>query len=156
MIADDRFVHRKERFEHARNEPDDSAMVVRGGCVGGPRCRQDGFGRCRHERDALRVAFHLRVEQCQEPVGLVAKFTFGDPSDAVAGQPDLFTLDGPENVGLELADENEKNIAPGAGTRFNALGNGEIYTFNARLREIRPTVRGGHFSRRVRVLVEFM
>lgn len=101
-------------------------------------------------------AFHLRVEQCQEPVGLVAKFTFGDPSDAVVGQPDLFTLDGPENVGLELGDENEKNIAPGAETRFNALGTGGIYTFNARLREIRPTVRGGRFSRGVRVLVEFM
>lgn len=101
------------------------------------------------------VPFYLRVEQCEEPVGLVARFTFGSSADAVIGQPDLFTLVGPKNVGLELADENEKNIAPGVSDQFNALGTGKVYTFNARLRETQPTVRGGSFSRGVNVLVEF-
>lgn len=101
------------------------------------------------------LPFHLRVDQCQEPVGLVARFTFGTTADGVIGQPDLFTLDGPTNVGLELGDENKRNVAPGASTLLNALGTGKAYTFHARLRETQPTVRGGSFSRAVNVLVEF-
>jgi type 1 fimbria pilin len=108
------------------------------------------------ERATPWIPFHLRVEHCQEPVGLVARFIFGTKADGVPGQPDLFTLDGPTNVGLELGDENKKNVAPGAQTQANALGTGRAYTFHARLRETQPTVRGGDFSRAVNVLVEFM
>jgi type 1 fimbria pilin len=101
------------------------------------------------------VAFNLRVEQCQEPVGLVAQFTFGTKADGVAGQPDLFSLEGPTNVGLELGDEYKRNVSPGVPSRLNALGSGKAYTFHARLRETQATVRGGMFSRAVNVLVEF-
>jgi type 1 fimbria pilin len=107
------------------------------------------------ERATPWVAFHLRVDQCQEPVGLIARFTFGTRADAVVGQPDLFTLDGPSNVGLELGDESKRNVAPGVSSLLNALGNGKAYLFHARLKETQPTVRGGQFSRAVNVLVEF-
>ena len=101
------------------------------------------------------VAFNLRVDQCQEPVGLVARFTFGTAADGVIGQPDLFSLEGPSNVGLQLADENKRTVAPGVSARLNALGSGKAYLFHARLKETQPTVRGGNFSRAVNVLVEF-
>jgi type 1 fimbria pilin len=125
------------------------------GCHGDPAWRQRRPGGRSHECDPIHLAFNLRVEQCQEPVGLVAQFTFGTKADGVAGQPDLFTLDGPTNVGLELGDEYKRNVSPGVPSRLNALGSGKAYTFHARLRETQATVRGGMFSRAVNVLVEF-
>jgi hypothetical protein len=148
-------VHRKERFEHAWKETDEPTLAL--GVTGGdgPALRQYGSRGRRHERDPVHFAFHLRVDQCQEPVGLIARFTFGTRADAVVGQPDLFTLDGPSNVGLELGDESKRNVAPGVSSLLNALGNGKAYLFHARLKETQPTVRGGQFSRAVNVLVEF-
>ncbi|MDR6937659.1 fimbrial protein [Luteibacter sp. 3190] len=101
------------------------------------------------------VPFKLTVEKCPEPLGMVARFTFGGAGDADADNPDLFRLTGPENVGLELGDANKKTMRPGQLIRMNALGPGEDYEFYARLRETKPTVRGGIVNRDVTVLVDF-
>jgi type 1 fimbria pilin len=103
--------------------------------------------------------FRLTVEECQEPVGMVASFTFGTQADADSDNAEVFSLkgtDAPENVGLEIGDGSRKTIRPGEEARFNALGTGEDFVFNVRLRETKPTVRGGRFQRPVTVLVNFM
>lgn len=100
--------------------------------------------------------FRLTVEECLEPIGLVASFVFGGPSDADKDDPQLFSLSGPENVGLELGDPDKKTIEPGKEARFNAVGTGKDFVFNVRLRESKPTVRGGTFNRPITVRVDFM
>lgn len=103
--------------------------------------------------------FRLTVKECLEPVGLVAKFVFGSSADADADDPTLFSLSGPdapENVGLEIGDEDLLAMEPGKERRVNAVGTGKDFVFNVRLKETRPTVRGGRFSRPVTVLVEFI
>lgn len=103
--------------------------------------------------------FRLTMENCLEPVGMVAHFTFGTPADADADDPALFSIRGalaPENVGLEIGDSRQKTIAPGEEVKFNAVGTGEDFVFNVRLRESKPTVRGGQFRRPVTVTVNFM
>lgn len=111
------------------------------------------------ERATQWKEFRLTVENCLEPVGMVAHFTFGTPADADADTPELFSLrgsDAPENVGLEIGDSRRNTIKPGEEVRFNAVGTGEDFVFNVRLRETKPTVRGGRFRRPVTVLVDFM
>lgn len=103
--------------------------------------------------------FRLTVKECLEPIGLVAKFVFGSSADADAVDPTLFSLSGPEapeNVGLEIGDDDHLAFEPGKERRINAVGTGKDYVFNVRLKETRPTVRGGRFSRPVTVLVEFI
>ncbi|SEW28428.1 fimbrial protein [Luteibacter sp. 329MFSha] len=101
------------------------------------------------------VRFRLTVQECAEPVGLVAKFTFGTQNDADGDNPDLFRLTGPQNVGLELGNADKKTMRPGEEIRMNALGTGKDYEFYVRLRETKPTVRGGVVKLPVAVLVEF-
>lgn len=96
------------------------------------------------------------MESCSDPVGLVAQFRFGKAGDAEPGNPDWFTLPGPENVAMELGNKDKNTISPGRAVQFNALGTGDRYDFNVRLRETRPTVRGGDFRRPVTVEVEFL
>jgi len=103
--------------------------------------------------------FRLTVKECLEPIGLVAKFVFGSSADTDPDDPTVFSLSGPEapeNVGLEIADEDRLTIEPGKERRVNAVATGKDYVFNVRLKETRPTVRGGRFSRPVTVLVEFI
>lgn len=108
------------------------------------------------ERATPWVPFRLTVEKCAEPVGMIANFTFGTPADADPVVGGLFSLSGPENVGLELANDDKKVlIRPGEPFAANALGTGRSYEFNVRLRETRPTVRGGDFHRPVVVQVDF-
>ena len=59
-------------------------------------------------------------------------------------------------MGLEIGDSRRNTIKPGEEVRFNALATGEDFVFNVRLRESKPTVRGGRFRRPVTVLVDFM
>ncbi|WP_285403902.1 fimbrial protein [Luteibacter sp. ME-Dv--P-043b] len=100
--------------------------------------------------------FHLVVQECAEPVGLVASFTFGRAADADPTVSELFSLSGPRNVGLELAsDDTRTTIRPGVPFLANALGTGRSYDFNVRLRETGPTVRGGAFRRPIVVQVDF-
>lgn len=100
--------------------------------------------------------FHLTVQECAEPVGLVASFTFGNPADADPTVRELFSLSGPRNVGLELAsDDTRTTIQPGVPFLANALGTGKSYDFNVRLRETGSTVRGGAFRRPIVVQVDF-
>jgi len=104
------------------------------------------------------VDFRLRVEECLEPVGMIAKFTFGMPSDADADLPEVFSMagSGSKNVGLELGDEDHRTMEPGKPIQLNALGTGKDFVFAARLRETRPSVEGGGaFVRPVRVQVDF-
>lgn len=104
------------------------------------------------------VPFHLTVEECAEPVGLVADVTFGTPADADADMPAVFSLPdprAPKNVGLEIADGDRKTIRPGVVASFNAVGSGKDFPFNVRFRETKDTVRGGVVSRPVTVLVNF-
>jgi type 1 fimbria pilin len=89
-------------------------------------------------------------------VGLVAQFTFGVAGDAEPGHPGWFTLAGPQNVALELGTKDKRTMSPGTPVPLNALGTGETYDFNVRLRETRATVRGGTFHRPVRVEVEYL
>lgn len=105
------------------------------------------------------VEFRLTVKECLEPIGMVASFTFGSGADADADNPQLFSLKGanaPENVGLEVGDADRNTIEPGNPVRFNALATGKDFIFNVRMRETKPTVRGGEFQRPVTVLVDFM
>lgn len=99
--------------------------------------------------------FRLTVQECEEPVGLIADVTFGVGADADPDDPTLYSLSGPENVGLEIGDEDKNTMEPGKTSSFNGLGTGKDYVFNVRLRETKPTVRGGRFSRPVRVTVNF-
>jgi type 1 fimbria pilin len=100
--------------------------------------------------------FSLRVASCSDPVGLIAQFRFGAEGDAAPGHADWFSLTGPENVALELADKDMRTMAPGMAVQRNALGEGDRYDFHVRLRETRDTVRGGRFRRPIRVEVEYL
>jgi type 1 fimbria pilin len=149
----------KERLEHATNEPDDSSLASDADGHGDPDRRRSHFGGRGDERHALHREFRLTVKECLEPIGLVAKFVFGSSADADAVDPTLFSLSGPEapeNVGLEIGDDDHLAFEPGKERRINAVGTGKDYVFNVRLKETRPTVRGGRFSRPVTVLVEFI
>jgi hypothetical protein len=95
------------------------------------------------------------VASCSDPVGLLAQFRFGTAGDAEPGHPEWFTLPGPQNVAMELGNKDKRTMAPGQTVPLNALGAGERYDFNVRLRETRDTVRGGAFHRPVRVEVEY-
>lgn len=101
-------------------------------------------------------AFRLRVDHCVDPVGLIARVTFGTRADADTLHADWFSLRGPKNVALELGTKDFKTIAPGVPVEMNALGTGDAYEFHVRLRETRPTVVGGEFSRLVRVQVDYL
>lgn len=101
--------------------------------------------------------FRLTVQQCQEPVGMIASFTFGTQGDADSAAPDFFSLPGgPRNVALEIGDSRKNTVKPGVQTRLNALGTGEDFVFNVRMRGTNPSVGGGQFRRPVTVLVDFM
>ncbi len=100
--------------------------------------------------------FRLRVKHCSDPVGLIARFTFGGAGDADATHPAWFSLRGPKNVAMELGSKDRQTIAPGVPIEMNALGSGEAYDFNVRLRETKPTVEGGVFSRVIRVQVDYL
>jgi hypothetical protein len=65
-------------------------------------------------------------------------------------------LRGPKNVAMELGTKDRKTIAPGVPIEMNALGSGGAYDFNVRLRETKPTVEGGVFSRVIRVQVDYL
>jgi hypothetical protein len=151
-----RFVHTKERIEHASNERDDSAVAGSADGRGEPACRWSQLGRRGHECDTLYLGFRLTTKACEASRGIVARFTFGKMGEAIGGEPTLYPLDGPEHVGLELSDKDQKTMEIGTAVSFDALGSGEAYLFHARLRETGGTVRGGDFSRGVQVLVDFM
>ena len=89
-------------------------------------------------------------------MGLIARITFGNPADADPLHADWFSLKGPKNVALELGTKDFNTIAPGVPVEMNALGTGDAYQFHVRLRETRPTVVGGEFSRLVRVQVDYL
>lgn len=156
MSTGDRFVHTKERFEHARNEPDDSAVAVGADGRGNPAWRWGYLGGRGHERNALHLKFNLTTRACEASKGITARFTFGMMGEAIGGEPTLYPLDGPEHVGLELSDKDQKSMEVGKPISFDALGTGEAYLFHARLKETGGTVRGGVFRRGVQVLVDFM
>lgn len=101
-------------------------------------------------------AFHIGVADCEDPKGLIARFTFGVPGDADATRPDLFWLSGLVNVGLELGDDKKQNIAPARPVDLPALATGQRYDFFVRMRETRPTAGAGVFTRPVKVVVEYM
>jgi len=104
------------------------------------------------------VPFSFEVLECKEPLGMIAQFTFGTPSDADADLPSVFSMkdSGSKNVGIEIADKHEKTIRPGELFETNALASGEFFQFNARLRETRPSViGGGAFLRPVTVQIDF-
>jgi type 1 fimbria pilin len=100
-------------------------------------------------------AFHIGVADCKDPKGLIAGFTFGVAGDADSVKPELFSLSGPKNVGLELANKDKQNIAPARTIDLPALGSGERFDFFVRMRETRNTVEAGVFTRPVKVDVEF-
>ena len=102
--------------------------------------------------------FKLSVSECKEPVGLVARFTFGTAADADPEAKDLFSMPagGPTHVGLEIANDAKHTIEPGVPYEANALATGKDFTFNVRLRESRYAVGGGKFTRPVTVRVDFM
>jgi type 1 fimbria pilin len=134
--------------------------------VATPCCR-DGWhgvfrrhaGRCerRHERHPFRLNFKLRVEECKEPVGQIARFTFGNVSDADPDVSALFRMLGssPTHVGLEIANEKKRTIEPGKPYEANALATGDDFNFHVRLRETLYSVGGGAFTRPVTVRVDF-
>ncbi|NID16413.1 fimbrial protein [Luteibacter yeojuensis] len=102
------------------------------------------------------TSFRLTVQECLEPVGMIASFTFGAPSDADPDAAQLFSIPrGPQNVALEIADTRKNTIRPGVPVDFNALGTGEDFVFNARMRGTKQPVGAGEFSRPVTVLVDF-
>lgn len=103
------------------------------------------------------VPFHFRVAGCPDPAGLIARFTFGVPGDAAPGHPQWFSVPtGPANVALQLGTSHHGNIAPAAPVSLAALGQGERYTFHARLKQSGSGVRGGRFSRAIRLMVEYL
>jgi type 1 fimbria pilin len=108
------------------------------------------------ERATPWVKFRLTTKACEASKGITARFTFGMMGEAIGGEPTLYPLDGPEHVGLELSDKDQKSMEVGKPVSFDALGTGEAYMFHARLRETGGTVRGGDFRRGVQVLVDFM
>lgn len=112
----------------------------------------------RHERHAFRLNFKLRVQECKEPVGQIAQFTFGSASDADADVTGLFRMLGssPSHVGLEIANEKKRTIEPGKPYEANALATGEDFDFYVRLRETLYSVGGGAFTRPVTVRVDFL
>lgn len=107
------------------------------------------------ERATPWEAFHIGVADCKDPGGVIARFTFGEGSDGYGPQKDLFSLNGPRYVGLELGNRDKQNIKPGVSIELDALGTGERFDFFARMREANGTVQAGQFTRPVKVNVEF-
>jgi type 1 fimbria pilin len=107
------------------------------------------------ERATPWQAFHIGVQDCEDPKNLIARFTFGVVGDSDTLRPELFSLRGPQNVGLEIATEAKKTIEPTRPVDMPALGSGERYAFFTRLRETQATVRAGVFARPVKVVVEY-
>ncbi|MDF4004399.1 hypothetical protein P3W33_13440 [Luteibacter sp. PPL552] len=102
------------------------------------------------------LPFHLRVSSCPYPAGLIARFTFGIPGDATPDDPQGFALPGPRHVALQLATADLRAIAPARPVVLGALGNGQRFTFHARLRQAGSPIGGGRFSRQLRLMVEFL
>lgn len=102
--------------------------------------------------------FKLTVSECREPIGLVARFTFGTASDADPLAKDLFAMpaNGPTHVGIEIANDAKRTIEPGKPYDANALATGKDFIFNVRLRETQYSVGGGSFTRPVTVRVDFL
>lgn len=109
------------------------------------------------DRATAWVNFKLRVEECKEPVGQIARFTFGNVSDADPDVSALFRMLGnsPSHVGLEIANEKRRTIEPGKPYEANALATGDDFNFYVRLRETLYSVGGGAFTRPVTVRVDF-
>lgn len=57
---------------------------------------------------------------------------------------------------MQLGTSNFQNIAPASPLSLSALGSGQQYTFHARLRQTGVGVRGGRFSRNLRLMVEYL
>lgn len=96
------------------------------------------------------------MKSCTDPVGLAVRFRFGNASDQDSTNKEWFSLSGPTNVAMELGDEGKGTIRPGVEFEKGAVRTGGRYDFNVRLRETRPTVRGGSFERRVTVEVRYL
>lgn len=98
------------------------------------------------------------MQECKEPVGQIARFTFGSPTDADPVAKQLFKMLGttPAHVGLEIASANKRTIEPGKPYEANALATGEDFDFFVRLRETVYSVGGGAFTRPVTVRVDFL
>jgi type 1 fimbria pilin len=109
------------------------------------------------ERATDWVKFKL-TSVCKEPVGLIARFTFGKATDADPDAKQLFKMLGsaPTHVGLEISSEAKRTIEPGKPYETNALATGQDFNFFVRLRETRYSVGGGAFTRPVDVTVEFL
>lgn len=103
-------------------------------------------------------AFHLAVEQCPDPSGLMTKFTFGQIADADSDLPNVFSMQagGPRNVGIELATAAKATIEPGRPFQTPALGAGKQYDFLVRLRETRPDAQPGVIDRPITVTVDYL
>ncbi|UPG85919.1 type 1 fimbrial protein [Luteibacter aegosomatis] len=103
------------------------------------------------------VPFHFRVAECPAPSGLIARFTFGVKGDGASSHAQWFSLPGgPGGVAMQLGTSDFQNIAPGVPVSLSALGDGQRYTFHGRLRQIGSPVRGGRFSRNLRLMVEYL
>jgi type 1 fimbria pilin len=100
--------------------------------------------------------FRFTVAECQEPDGLIASFTFGTPSDADPDARQLFSLPTLRGVALEIGDDRKNTVRPGEVAQFNAVGTGEHFIFNARMKATVGSMTGGEFSRPVAVTVNFM
>jgi type 1 fimbria pilin len=131
------------------------------------RCRGDARHRRLHharrcqrgdERYSLRLNFKLTVDECKEPVGQIARFTFGNATDADPNARDLFRMLGsaPAHVGLEIANAGKRTIEPGKPYEVNALATGEDFDFFVRLRETLYSVGAGAFTRPVTIRVDFL
>jgi type 1 fimbria pilin len=104
------------------------------------------------------INFKLTVQECKEPVGQIARFTFGNASDADPNAKELFKMLGstPTHVGLEIASASKHTIEPGKPYEANALATGEDFDFFVRLRETLYSVGGGAFTRPVTIRVDFL
>ncbi|HVI56678.1 MAG TPA: fimbrial protein [Luteibacter sp.] len=104
------------------------------------------------------VNFKLTVQDCKEPVGQIARFTFGSATDADPDARDLFRMlgTGPSHVGLEIASAGKHTIEPGKPYEANALATGEDFDFYVRLRETLYSVGAGAFTRPVTIRVDFL
>jgi type 1 fimbria pilin len=101
--------------------------------------------------------FQLVMEQCDDPLHVIADITFGLGSDADRSDGDLFAVNagGAQGVGIEIQGPGNVPIVPGQMTSLPAIATGQAFDFRARYQHTPAAVTAGAANKAVTVTVNF-
>jgi len=101
--------------------------------------------------------FRLVMEQCDDPLHVIADITFGVGADADRSDGDLFALNagGAQGVGIEIQGPGNVPIIPGQMTSLPAIATGQAFDFRARYQRTTASAMAGAANKAVTVTVDF-